>query len=83
MLLDDAGEVERADLVHLRCGQAWEILNKAEKSERAFEQAGEAVDVRLKRMKSRELRRRYRALPHVVAILRRRPPLSPQGERAS
>jgi serine/threonine protein kinase/predicted ATPase len=70
-LIAEAGEVERADVVQLRIGQAFELLGLAGEASRAFAGAAAEVERRLGRLHSPERRRTYQALPHVAEIQKR------------
>jgi serine/threonine protein kinase/predicted ATPase len=68
VLIAEAGEVERAEVVLLRCAQAYELLGMPEEARKSFARAEAAVETRLKRLHTPELRRKYLALPHVAEI---------------
>ena len=80
-LIDEAEEVERAELVHLTCGQVAELLGRGDEAADDLARAKKAVLRRLERMKNPDLRKRYQALPHIAAILAGRADVDLQRER--
>jgi ATP/maltotriose-dependent transcriptional regulator MalT len=67
-LLDQAGQVERADELHLLCARASEALGDLAAAARSFSRAKAEVDGRRARMKSAAFREKYDAQPRIREI---------------
>jgi hypothetical protein len=67
-LFEQAGQVERADRVHLLSAQAFEALGDTSAAARCYARAKAEIEARRGRMKSKSLRKKYNSQPRVVAI---------------
>lgn len=67
-LLEQMGQVDRADAVHLGVAEAWSALGEDGAAARSFARAHAEVEARRGRMKSPALRAKYDALGRVRAI---------------
>jgi tetratricopeptide (TPR) repeat protein len=67
-LIKEMGELERAELVFHTLSRAYATLGREEEARAMSKRAVEAVALRLKRMKSPGIRKKFLTLPHVIAI---------------